>query len=161
MLNFFVNKEDKINKKPFEFFDIFIYVFILVLFVFLLLFLIILPKKDKINGFYVVKDDKKILTYSFKDNEFLIDDSWKNYIEINKDDCIINVFLNDEKTEFNVIQYDLNKKSVKMKDSTCSISKDCTYFSPITTNNNVIYCNPHNIKILPIEGNGLIQPVVG
>ena len=51
---------------------------------------------------------------------------------------------------FNVIYIDKQNRSVKMKQADCN-GRQCLFFRAMTDNSQFIYCNPHAIKIEPID----------
>ncbi len=146
--------------KPFKRFDIIIYSLVILLVVFLFIFCIILPNKKETNGFIVNINDKTVLTYIYNDKIEIIDE-YKNKIETDKKDNFeyITVFIDNEKTEYNIIRVDLTDFSVKVSEANCSNSHDCTSF-PYLKKSGSIICLPHNLEILSLE-RSFTDPVVG
>ena len=76
------------------------------------------------------------------------------------DGYTLTIYTSNDKTGFNVIFINTKESSVKIIESTCSVSKDCVY-SPAISNSGAIYCAPHGIKIIPNGTSGNIPPIVG
>lgn len=97
------------------------------------------------------------LLFIFDCNAFKIDKisaDWQDclLIETDKDKITVTVFLNDEKTEYNVMEFSKNR--AKMVKSTC-VGKDCVKTaSTVSRANQFVLCMPHGVMMLGAgEGN--------
>lgn len=145
--------------KPFEFNDIFLYSFILLLVVVLFLCFVILPQTKQAVGFSIEINDKNIFSFDYSTYEYIIETDYSNYIDIDKERNTITIYLNDERTEFNRLVFNTDKKVVKMLESTCSKTKDCLY-EPEISKTGIIYCAPHKLKVLPINNKFTPSPPI-
>ncbi len=157
MKNVILNKLKE--RKIFEFNDIFIYLFIFIAVFLLFLFFIIIPQNTVPKGFKVLVDNEEFLSFYYQSQEFNCPKNLRDFVEIDKDKYEIIIFHNIEKTEYNVIKYNVLDNSVAMVDSTCSSSKDCIY-EPAISKNGAIYCAPHNLIILPITNVSKTEPPI-
>lgn len=148
-----VKNYEKIKQnKPFEINDIFVYLIIVVLIFSLFFCLIILPKSTTSNGFLVYKNQDKVLTYLHSQNTVIVEDDFLSLVQIEKgqNSTTIKIYHDKNKDKYNVIVFDHQSKKAKMQQSTCSQSKDCT-FLPAIDNSGMIYCAPHDLKIVPLN----------
>lgn len=142
--------------------DIIIYI-LLVLFVFALFCTFVIPQscssKKNSDGFKVTVNNSTIISHNYGTTEFNVSQSWKNRIHITKeeDNFLIKIVFEDS---YNLIFCDEQNRSVKMRDSTCSLSADCKYL-PAVYNNGTIYCAPHNLKISTLLESGKTPPITG
>ena len=151
---------DKVKqKKIFEFNDIFVYLFILIAIALLIIFFTIIPQRNHPKGFKVLVDNEEFLTFYYQSQEFTYSENLRNFIEIDKDNGQVVIFHNLEKTNYNVIKYNVKNNSVVMVDSTCSSSKDCIY-EPAISRQGIIYCAPHNLIIVPITNVSQAEPPI-
>lgn len=148
----------KSSNKPFAIFDVAIYL-LLAITVLALIFSINACNNSDSNGFNVFIDDQKVLTYIYGDETPSFFNDSNDYIVFDSDKSTITVFLDEKRSEFNVISFDNADKTVQMSNSTCSSSKDCVSMPKISTNG-AIYCAPHKLKISPVI-NQKSDPVVG
>jgi len=144
------------QNKPFEINDIFIYLFVIVSLFVLFLSLVILPQKKKTNGFAIYKGQEIVFTYYNDKNDLIINDKYSNLVNIEqlKDGITIKVFTSETFENFNFIFINTADNYAKMHDSTCSQSKDCVH-SPSITSSGMIYCAPHDLKIVPLGQNNI------
>lgn len=140
------------SNKPFSVGDIYIYLGLILVIFALFLSIIIIPNSKKTDGFVIYKGEKKILTYYYENDLEKIEDDFLALVQIENADNgkLISIFSDSEKTEYNIVFVNSKEQTVKMHDSTCSISKDCT-ISPKISNSGMIYCAPHEIKIVPLN----------
>ena len=153
------------NKTQYRLFykrDILIYI-LLVLFVFALFCTYVIPQscssKKNSDGFKVTVNDSTIISHNYGTTEFNVKQSWENRIQITKENnnFLIKIIFEDS---YNLIFCDEQNRSVKMRDSTCSLSADCKYL-PAVYNNGTIYCAPHNLKISTLSESGKTPPITG
>lgn len=149
------------QNKPFEINDIFIYLLLIVTIFVLFLFFVFLPKNDKTSGFAVYKGQDLVLTFYNQTNDYLIQNNYLNLVDIKtqQDGVLITVFTDQNQKGYNVIFINTNERFIKMHDSTCSQSKDCVH-SPAINNSGMIYCAPHDLKLVPL-GQDNIPPWTG
>ena len=147
-------------RKQFEKNDIFIYMFILILIISLFLFCFLSPS-GKSFGFICEYDGEKIFSFRYSDKSYYINENFTGRITLDLDNSTVTIFFDDEKTEYNVIQFDCGENKVKVTDSTCSISKDCTKIPAIVDKKNTIYCNPHRLKIVSLNKESILIPSTG
>lgn len=145
------------NRKPFERGDIFLYSSVLILIIILLCVFVIFPKQEDSAGFKVYKGESLVLTYTYE-KELTISPTWQNKVTYNQNDCTITIFLDGG--EFNRLIINESNNSVKMIESTCSESKDCVH-SPAISYSGIIYCAPHDLKVLPLNKTTNAPPSVG
>lgn len=143
------------SKKPFEFNDIFVYSGVILLILVLFICFIIIPQRSTPLGIEVCKNDQKVFTFNYSSNTIIIENEFDELIEISDtyNGKLITIYTNTEKTGFNKIYIDLQNKTAKMQDSTCSHSKDCVSL-PKISDSGMIFCAPHALKITPIDSKG-------
>lgn len=142
------NKSYSLSITTFYIKDLFVYL-ALILFIGALFLCFLLPKKQVSSGFTISISDQIIFTLSFDDLSVEISDDYLDKISIDKKNKLITIYHSTDKSTFNVIAYDDVNKSVVMKQSTCSATKECVQ-SPAISSSGMIYCAPHNLKILPL-----------
>ena len=148
--------EDVKNSKYFSVWDIIPYAIVLVVAAVLML-VFLLPEKEKMNGFYVEYGENVILTYGFSSDEFTVTDGFENNVEVKEENGGYTVEINTG-DGFNAFFVDKEKRTVKMIDSDCSFTRDCTYMPAIEESGDSIICVPHKLKIIA-DGSGLSSPV--
>ncbi len=138
--------------KPFMKGDILIYSLLFLLVVVLFFAFVLFPKSNDSKGFCVYKNDKTVLYYYFNNNTLTISKDFENLVEKStvQDGFTLTIYTNNNRNDFNVLYVNTQTASVKVVDSTCSVSKDCTSF-PALTDKGLIYCNPHGLKISPLS----------
>lgn len=148
-------------RKPFEVIDIFIYLFLLIVVFVLFLCFVILPHLESAEGFLIAKNGNTIVNFDYSSGKYSVDSEFKKLVVVDENSCTITVYTNEQKSEYNVIVFDREKKVVKMLDSTCSSTKDCIYEPEISVNG-MIFCAPHDLKVLPLNDNfSPTSPVIG
>ena len=148
-------------RKSFEAIDIFIYLFLLIIVFVLFLCFVILPHTKSAEGFLIAKNDTTIVTFNYSSGKCSIDSEYENLVILDEDNCTITVYTDEKKCEYNVIVFDSEKKIVRMLDSTCSSTKDCVY-EPEISASGVIFCAPHDLKVLPLSDNfSPTTPIIG
>ena len=154
-------KEEKLFYKK----DLVVYFSLFLLIVLLFVFLVFptLSKKDN-TGFNVSRNGQTVLTFNAKSSEpFSISIGFENQVEIeNSEEGIyrVKIYSSAQKNGYNILLFNAKKISVKVIESTCSDSKDCT-FCPELKNSGSIYCAPHTLKITPLSGGGFVPPTTG
>ena len=108
---------------------------------------VIFPKNKDSSGFKVYKGESLVLTYIYG-GDLTISNQWLDKVEFDKTNTIITINL--DKNQFNQLVINESNKTVKMLESTCSDSKDCVH-SPAISSGGMIYCAPHDLKILPTQ----------
>lgn len=146
-------------RKPFEIGDIIIYFCLAILVFVLFLYFVILPKTNSADGFKVLIEDKEIFSLSYNDESYSISSDYESYIIVDKDSNTVTIYHNQDKTEMNVLSYNVEKGHVYMHDSNCSNSKDCTY-EPAITKTGAIYCAPRKLTVLPLTAEST-PPIIG
>ena len=138
--------------KPFMKGDLMIYSLLLLLVVALFFAFVIFPKNTVAKGFLVYKNDNTVLSYSFDTNTLIVSEDFKHLVEKSdtKNGFTLTVYTDKNHVGFNMLMVDTQSKSVKVIDSTCSLSKDCVSF-PALTDKGLIYCSPHGLKISPLN----------
>lgn len=143
------------KSKFFKPFDLIVY-FVIIIFVLGLFFIfVIFPNTKTPSGFKVIINNDTVLLFDYDKGVEKIDYG-KNYstlTEVNQNDNIIEIkiFIDENKQDYNLLQVDLDKKSVKMIDANCSNTEDCTHFPPLTKDSGSIVCVPHRLSILPLN----------
>lgn len=147
-------------RKPFEFNDIFLYSFILMLC--LALFLFFIPRSSaSSDGFKIIWDGKTVFSLSYADNSYNVDDSFPYELLVDTEKSTVTIFFSEDKSEYNLLSYDLSEKSVKVVESSCSDTKECTRIPAVKNDNGAIYCTPHKIKIVSLSYKQGDTPVTG
>ena len=146
------------ESKTFEIGDILVYSALFILLLVLFVFFVITPSAKTPDGFNIFLDGKKIAVYRYDDGLNIINDDYLNLISYNRDKKSITVYVDDAKTEYNVITVDITNKTAKVTDANCSQSKDCVHTPPLGS---AIVCAPHKLKITPIGASGFTPPVTG
>lgn len=152
----------KIKKSaPFKKADVLIYLLVAIIVTVTVLSFIVFNKKYA-TGFYVSANDEKILTYDFEKNNYTIDESKKEMVEVKLDGSFINFTITLPNGDFNLLSVDKAKRSVKITDANCP-HKDCVSFSPIKAGkkNGLIYCSVHDLRVVAIGDNYYIPPTTG
>ena len=148
------------NLKPFEFGDIFIYAVTLLLVVVLFIFLVITPKVSSVSGFSVTIHGDEILSFNVNSQKVSVNEMNGYSVEVADDELGYLITVKSDDGHFNKILFNFSKRSAKVVESNCSISKDCT-FSPAITTSGTIICAPHGLKIVPILSGGYTEPITG
>ncbi len=148
------------NSKPFKKFDILVYSLTLAVILALFIFAVILPPKVTPSGFKVLVKGEILFTFDYHSGENIADGKGA-FIEktLDGNGVYFKVYLDDDKTEYNVIFADTLNLLVKMTDSNCSNHKDCVY-SPSVSDKGAILCAPHSLKIIPL-GDERLPAVTG
>lgn len=148
--------------KPFKKGDLIIYLAIVSLVLILFIVFVFFPKKTAASGFKVQYTNEVVFTHEFGTDFFDVAKDWSGRISINKDEhgFQITVLIDQTSQSKNVLYCDEQNFTVKMIDSDCSVSKDCT-FMPAISNEGAIYCLPHSLKISPLGTAEFIPPVTG
>ena len=143
------------SKKTFEFNDIFVYSALTLLILVLFICFVIIPQKSTPLGIEIRKNNQKVLSFHYSSNTIVIENEFNELVEVSdhNDGKLITIYTNAEKTGFNKIYIDLQNKTAKMQDSTCSHSKDCVSL-PKISDSGMIFCAPHALKITPIDSKG-------
>jgi hypothetical protein len=128
--------------------DLFLYGFVVLSIVLLFAFLIIIPKSSLPLGFSVSVDEKVVCSFDFSSQELVVNNTDYKIVH-DKENNSITVYTLNQKG-FNVINYDCSNYTVRVIDSNCQ-TQDCMDFFEITSNNGIIYCLPHGLKILPLS----------
>ena len=153
------------NSKPFHFGDVIIYSLIILTVLTLFAVFIFFPRANNSSkspsGFIVENNGKTIISHLYGSDKFEVDDKFLSLTKTEETEYgfLITIYSNQDKTEFNVLKVNENKKTVKMVESNCR-SKQCTYLHEVGENG-IIYCAPRNLKITPITGSGFIPPIAG
>ncbi len=148
-------------RKPFEVNDVLVYFFLLFSVSLLFLFFVFLPSKEGASGFNLYLKDEEIFTFHYQDKSYSIAEGYENFIEVNLEKNTVTVFLDEYKTEYNVLSFNTDNQSVVMVNSTCSHTKDCVY-EPAISSFGTIYCAPHHLTVTPVlQGGTETPPVIG
>lgn len=137
--------------------DIAVYAILLVSIISLFLAVFIFSNDKTAEGFTASVNGKTVLTYYYNGKTVIYDDT-AVAIEIYENK--IYVYFDKEKTDFNELTVDLKNKTVKVTDSTCSDTKDCTSV-PAISNSGAIYCAPHKLKISVLNEKENLPPITG
>ena len=136
--------------------DIIVYALIAVVSIVLLL-VFLLPKEEDLTGFEITYDGARVLTYEF-DGGLDVEDGYFDRVSIEKNDGGVYITLTTD-DGVNTCFVDLERRSVKMTDADCSVSKDCTYMPALDGDGGAIICVPNRIRIIPVGG--ISSPVTG
>lgn len=146
--------------KPFLFGDAFIYIAIALLIIALFLSFFFSSNKSAPQGFEVLISGKTVFTYDLKKDEFDINTDFSSSIAIEKEDdgYSVTVYTSPDKNEFNVVYISTTEKSARVIKSTCK-KEYCTH-TPSISSDGAIYCDPHQLKILPVGADGFTGSVI-
>ena len=157
-----------LSLKPFQKGDILVYALLFILIV-SLFFILVFPSlifQNSASGFLVERDGQVVLTFDLsKQDPLQISSQFEDLVEIqsqNQQDKLfkVKIYSSNAKTGYNLLLFNGNDKTVKIIESTCSLTKDCTFFPALKTSGS-IYCAPHNLKIVPLFGEQLVPPIAG
>ncbi len=137
--------------------DIVVYTALLAVIVFLFMFFFVFSNNKTTEGFTVSVNGKTVLTYYYNAKTVIADDT---SVEIKIIDDKIYIFFDEGKKDFNELTVDLNKRTVKVTDSSCSDTKDCI-LEPAVGNSGAIYCAPHKLKISVLNEKENLPPITG
>lgn len=154
------NYFDKIrSSKLFFKSDLLLYLAIAVTVTALFLAFVILPSSKPASGFEICRGNDTLFIYSA--GEITVEEEFSTLISSQNVDggLKVTVYTDQSKTHYNVLFFDIEKNTVKVTESNCSFSKDCTYI-PAIKNAGTIYCAPHDLKIQPINAE-FTPPVAG
>lgn len=131
--------------KGFKIFDLIIYG--IIAFTVAVLFIAIFATRntDSITGVQITVKAQTVFEYEFGGKPVYTEE-----VEVKEDSAGLTVTVHTEGDGINVIYIDKTAKSVKVTDANCK-GKQCVYFSPIVNNSQLIYCNPHGLKIEPLK----------
>ena len=148
--------------KPFKKGDLIIYSSIVLLVLILFSVFVFFPKETRANGFKVYCNNDVVFTHEYGTDFFDVKADWSNNVSITKDEhgFQITVLIHQDSHAKNVIYCDEENLTVKMIDSNCSVSKDCT-FMPAISCDGAIYCLPHGLKISPLGSAESVPPITG
>ena len=139
--------------------DLLIYFTLSALLILLFFALVIFPAAKSSSGFEVCRENTTILRYS--GGKISVEEQFSSFVEIKEVEqgFEVVIYANLDKTHFNVLLFDTKTDTVKVIESNCSHSKDCTYI-PAIKNSGTIYCAPHKLKIRPTTSD-FTPPVAG
>lgn len=138
--------------------DIFMYICVVIILISFFLG-IFLNKSQRLEGFKIETNNQVVFEFDFDKNTYNITNGYESFIIVNENS--ITVFVDQEKTEFNIVSFDVENKTVCVLDSTCSSTKDCVKSPKITNDKGVIICSPHKLKVLPLTNNISDTPITG
>ena len=145
------------TRKPFETCDVFVYVFILILLFTLSIFFVFSPKSES-SGFKAEVDGKTVFEFDYTNETYEIFEDFN--IDVNLEENTVTIYFDEQRTEYNVLLIDTENKSVKVTESTCSNSRECTRIPAVKDSSGSIYCTPHKLKIVSLS-NSANEPVTG
>lgn len=158
-------KEEKTNTansiKAFKINDIILYA--LTIFIVAICFLTpLFIKNENTNSFSVYKSDSLVLVFDYEKDKCVIENEYLSLVEVKEEnnEILITVYTSAEKTHFNTLLVNLTDNSVRVKESNCSLRKDCVHTREIVNGEGVIICLPHGLKIMP-TGSNYIPVVTG
>ena len=120
------------------------------------------PRKSATNGFLITKHNQTVCSFNYAQKKLTVKQDYTELVTLTETDngYLITVYTSSDKLGKNVIFVDVKNNTVKVIESTCSISKDCVH-SPAISKSGAIYCAPHGIKIIPNGSSGNIPAIVG
>ena len=148
------------SAKPFMFNDIFVYAITFITVLILFLIFVIFPTTSSGRGFAVYKDGQTVLTFTYGDRKLNVKNGFTVSSKQADNGVYITVYTSKDKSGYNVIFADTENNRVKVVESTCSTSKDCTH-TPAVSDKGAIFCAPHGLKIIPLGGDGRTDPITG
>ena len=148
--------EEKSNKM-FKMADLFVYGLILALIVGLFIGFVFTKSSKDIDVIEFYQKDEKIIEYSFKLDELNIIFNQENIDVIKKNGNYYITIKDGEK--FNFLEINTENKKIKVKETNCSKSKDCTHMS-ITKEGDVIICVPNKLNI-KVKTKDVQKPITG
>ena len=150
-------REQKKYLSIFRAWDIAVYLCIFLMIAVLFFGFVVFPKQQEYSGFKILHQGKLVATYTFKDQTLTISNN--SSVTLVQEDNLIKVYT--DQTHYNFLEVNNKEFSVKVVSANCSVSKDCVYSPPLTTNNGAIVCAKHQLKIVPINYSGLTPPQTG
>lgn len=155
------NKKNSVKNKPIAFkkFDFILFIVAVLITISCFIFSFA-TKKSGTDSFSVYKNENLVLTFDYSSSVLKVEEEYKKLTEITEIESkiYIKIFTDKDKKDFNVLFVDLNEKTVKITESTCSLRKDCVHTPAIKNGSGVIICMPHGLKIIPTDSSYL--PIV-
>ena len=149
------------EKKPFAAWDLLVYgvlaVLIAVLFI-VFVFSDAFGVKDA-RGIRVEAEGETVYTYLFGEGG-QIASGWEDRVEERAEGAMLYVRITTPRG-WNELAIDTEKNAVYMQDADCSFRKDCTHMQAIGGGGSVIICIPHALRVMPLEGENLMNPSIG
>lgn len=143
------------NGKAFKPSDIFLFLGFALFIAVLFLAFVILPEKTEAEGFAVYKSGKLVFTYEYGSSLPAVENEFYENVSLNIEEKTITVSFGDE---YNVIIYDDDAKTVRVKDANCT-GRDCTRLTLDSGDGGAIFCAPHELKIVLTRGDD--APIIG
>ena len=135
--------------KPFRPLDVFVYLALLIFIVALFLCLVLFNTQKSL-GFTVKLGDNVVLTYKYESSSLVIADDFSDFVSFDEENSLITIYTSMDKKEFNVISFDDDDFSVKVIESNCSNTKECVN-SPKILGSGMIFCAPHDLRVIPLS----------
>lgn len=141
--------KNELAKKPFKKWDLIIYGIIII--VAIVLFAVVFANtKNPDYSFEVTVDGSKVMVIDLEKSNYLIYDK----TIVKTDDG--NNFLISSHLGFNLLVVNWEEKSLKITDTDCGLSKECTHMN---YKDGIIICAPHKLVIKKVDQTP--DPVVG
>lgn len=137
------------NGKPFRLLDLIVYGGLALAIIALFMAFVFFRPHSAIGKIFVDVRGERVVTYDFDTKALTVADGKAENVEVTKADgkTTLKIFVDDEHTEYNVIEIDDEKQSVSVTDANCSRHKDCVYSPAITSADGMIMCVPHELKV--------------
>lgn len=127
----------KVSDKPFKKWDIAVYA-VLIIFTAVLFLSVYGFKTEEGNGFTVALSGRTVMTGNFDDGSYYIADY--SAVSVNED----GTFTITSEKGYNVLSVDWQSGDVKVTDTDCGTSKECTFMS---LKSGAIICVPHGLTV--------------
>ena len=154
------------NRKPFAVWDLLVYG-ILVAVIIILFAVFVFGGKNTAKGIEVLYGNERIYTYEYGKGG-TVSAGWEAQIEEREDGetLLVTVKTGGDGSAYNVIAIDLKNKVATMRDANCyhkgSYHKGCVHMPDITSENGVIVCVPHGLKVIAFGAQeDVLHPSVG
>lgn len=137
--------------KGFKIFDLIIYCLIAVIAV---AFIIVNAlNRGELKGVTFFYDNNEIFVYDFEEDKYTVIDADIILIEQDtKTNLTVRFHLNEDYSDFNLVEINKTERTVSVTQSDCSYRKDCVYTKEISNSLSYpIACSPHNFKIVPFD----------
>lgn len=143
-------KKDKGFKLP----DLIVYGIIILLVAAMLIAVFTTRNKDPFQGVRVYVNQSEVMSYNFNKgglNGLEITASY-NSVEAPQsvENSVFTVTVRVGEEGYNVIEFDLSARSVKVIEANCS-TRDCVHTRAVDSNNGIIFCSPHRLRIVPFN----------
>lgn len=147
-----LKKIEQVKKdRGFKLFDIIIYGAVLLTVAVLFIVLFTTRDTDSLTGVRITVRAQVVFEYEFGGSDPDAEEKDYNGVTVkavsDENGITVTVISGDDK---NVVYIDKEKKTAKMTGANCK-GRQCMYFAEMEDNSDFIYCNPHSLKVEPLN----------